>query len=50
MTPDRALNSLPYILQGRYDGEGLTRLIVGCVLLSSVTAITGMMYFAQRDI
>jgi hypothetical protein len=50
VTPDRALASLPYILQGHYDVEGLTRLAAGCALVSAVAALAGLVHFARRDI
>lgn len=50
VTPDRALASLPYILQGQYDAEGLTRLAAGCAIVSGLAAAAGLLYFARRDI
>jgi len=50
ITPDRALNRLPYILQGNYDAEGLGRLMLGCLGVSLIAASVGMAYFARRDI
>jgi hypothetical protein len=50
VTPDRALASLPYILQGQYDSEGLTRLAAGCAVVSAVAALAGLVHFARRDI
>ncbi|MGL4553939.1 MAG: ABC transporter permease [Gemmataceae bacterium] len=50
VTPDRALTSLPFILQGHYDGEGLTRLVAGCAIVSAAAALAGLTYFARRDI
>jgi hypothetical protein len=50
ITPDRALTRLPYILQGSYDAEGLTRLMLGCLGVSLLSASVGMGYFARRDI
>ena len=50
ITPDRALTRLPFILQGSYDAEGLTRLMLGCLGVALISASTGMAYFARRDI
>jgi ABC-2 type transport system permease protein len=49
-SPDRALNSLPYVLRGYYDIEALGRLIGWSALASFVTALFGMVYFSRRDV
>jgi putative exporter of polyketide antibiotics len=50
VSPDRALASLPHILRGSYDLEGLSRLMIGCAALSVVAALAGLIYFGRRDI
>ena len=50
LSPDRALTSLPYILRGHFDMEGLTRLMIGCGAVSLAAALAGLVYFSRRDI
>jgi ABC-type transport system involved in multi-copper enzyme maturation permease subunit len=49
-TPDRALQRLPYILQGHYDLDGLVQFAGWSVLASCLTALVGMVYFSRRDV
>jgi putative exporter of polyketide antibiotics len=49
-SPDRALQRLPYILQGQYDVRVLTQLVTWSLVLSCLTAVFGMLYFARRDV
>jgi ABC-type transport system involved in multi-copper enzyme maturation permease subunit len=49
-SPDRALNSLPFILKGYYDSEVLGGLMGWSLLLSLAAAIIGLAHFARRDI
>lgn len=50
-SPDKFIERLPIILQGRYtDGEGLVRLMGWSMLLSFIMALVGMGYFARRDV
>jgi ABC-type transport system involved in multi-copper enzyme maturation permease subunit len=48
--PDRALQRLPYILQGHYDLEALGQLAGYSALASCLIAVVGMAYFARRDV
>jgi ABC-type transport system involved in multi-copper enzyme maturation permease subunit len=48
--PDRALQRLPYILQGHYDLEALGQLVGYSALVSCLIAVVGMGYFARRDV
>jgi ABC-type transport system involved in multi-copper enzyme maturation permease subunit len=48
--PDRALQRLPYILQGQYDLHSLAQLVGWSVIVSCVTALLGMAYFSRRDV
>ena len=50
LSPDRALASLPYMLRGYYDMEGLSRLMIGCAAVSLVAALAGLLHFSRRDI
>jgi putative exporter of polyketide antibiotics len=50
VSPDRALASLPHILRGSYDLHGLSRLMIGCGVLSVMAAAIGLVYFGRRDI
>jgi ABC-2 type transport system permease protein len=49
-SPDRALNSLPYVLRGYYDLQALGRLTGWSALVSCLTALVGLVYFARRDV
>ncbi len=49
-SPDRALQRLPFILQGKYDLEVLGQLIGWCAAASFVTGAVGVVYFARRDV
>ncbi len=49
-SPDRALNSLPYILKGYYDARALFGLMGWSGLLSLAAALVGLAHFARRDI
>jgi hypothetical protein len=49
-SPDRALARLPYILQGHYDLHGLLQFAGWSALLSFLTALVGLAYFARRDV
>jgi ABC-type transport system involved in multi-copper enzyme maturation permease subunit len=49
-SPDRALNSLPYVLRGYYDLMALGRLMGWSALLSVGVAVLGLVYFARRDV
>jgi hypothetical protein len=49
-SPDRALNSLPYVLQGLYDISALGRLMGGSVVISGVIGVIGLVVFARRDV
>jgi ABC-2 type transport system permease protein len=48
--PDRALATLPTILCGLYDLEGIRRLVVGCGGVCLVLALVGMVSFSRRDV
>jgi ABC-type transport system involved in multi-copper enzyme maturation permease subunit len=50
LTPDRLLSSLPYILRGYYDVQGLSRLVGWSALSSCLVALFGVLYFARRDV
>jgi len=49
-SPDRALNNLPQIVRGYYDGHLLLRLIGWSMLTSCAVALVGMVYFSRRDV
>jgi ABC-type transport system involved in multi-copper enzyme maturation permease subunit len=49
-SPDRALQRLPYVLQGQYDPDALLQLVGWSALASCLTAVVGMAYFARRDV
>jgi ABC-2 type transport system permease protein len=49
-TPDRALQRLPYVLQGHYDPIGLGQFIGWSILVSCITALVGLVYFSRRDV
>jgi ABC-2 type transport system permease protein len=49
-TPDRALQSLPFILRGNYNLPALGRLVGWSALLSCAVALFGLAYFARRDV
>jgi hypothetical protein len=49
-SPDRALQRLPYILQGHYDLQVLGQLVGWSMLASCAIAAVGMAYFARRDV
>jgi hypothetical protein len=48
--PDRLLANLPNVLKGYYDVQLLTRLLIGSVVVSVVSAVAGMSWFARRDV
>ncbi|MHB1426047.1 MAG: ABC transporter permease [Gemmataceae bacterium] len=49
-TPDRALQRLPFMLQGHYDLTGLAQFVGWCLLVSCLTALVGLIYFSRRDV
>lgn len=49
-SPDRALQRLPYILQGHYDLASLAQFAGWSILVSCVTAVIGLAYFSRRDV
>lgn len=49
-SPDRALQRLPYILQGQYDFTSLAQFVGWAVLASCFAALVGLIYFSRRDI
>ena len=49
-SPDRALQRLPYILQGHYDFNSLAQFVGWSIVLSCVTALIGLAYFSRRDV
>jgi hypothetical protein len=49
-SPDRALSSLPHILQGYYDLNALGRLAGYSAAVSCGAALVGLVYFARRDV
>lgn len=49
-TPALALKDLPNILKGYYDWQLLARLMLGCLSLSVLVALVGMVAFARRDV
>ncbi len=49
-SPDRALQRLPYILQGHYDFIGLAQFVGWSFLSSCVAALVGLAYFSRRDV
>jgi len=49
-SPDRAIESLPNILQGNFQVSTLGNLIGGCAVASVVIALIGMNHFAKRDV
>jgi ABC-2 type transport system permease protein len=49
-TPDRFLQSLPYVLRGYYDLESLGRLMGWSLLVSLGMALVGLGFFARRDV
>jgi ABC-type transport system involved in multi-copper enzyme maturation permease subunit len=49
-SPDRALNSLPFILRGYYDLHALGQLVTWSLLACCGLAVVGMAYFARRDV
>jgi hypothetical protein len=48
--PDRALNSLPFILRGYYDLETQARMVGWCAAASVAVALVGLVCFARRDV
>lgn len=48
--PDRILSSLPHIVRGYYDLQGLGRLIGYAAAASGVVALLGLVCFARRDV
>jgi hypothetical protein len=49
-SPDRAIQRLPYILQGHYDVTGLAQFVGWCILASCFAALIGLVYFSRRDV
>jgi ABC-type transport system involved in multi-copper enzyme maturation permease subunit len=49
-SPDRALQRLPYILQGHYDLAVLGELVAWSLGACCLTALVGMAYFSRRDV
>jgi ABC-type transport system involved in multi-copper enzyme maturation permease subunit len=49
-TPDRALQRLPFILQGHYDFNSLAQFIGWSLLACCLTALVGLTYFSRRDV
>jgi ABC-2 type transport system permease protein len=49
-SPDRALQRLPYILQGHYDFHSLVQFAGWSVLVSCVAAVIGLAYFSRCDV
>jgi hypothetical protein len=49
-SPERALQRLPFILQGHYDLQVFGELVGWSVLASCLIAAVGMAYFARRDV
>jgi putative exporter of polyketide antibiotics len=49
-SPDRVLQSLPYMLQGHYDSHFLLELVGYAAIASCVLALVGMVYFSRRDV
>ena len=47
---DRLVQTLPYMLRGHYDLALVGRLTGWSLLLSCTAALTGMVYFARRDV
>lgn len=50
LSPDRALRNLPNIIRGQYDLQTLGKLIGTSLIISLLTAFTGMVYFSRRDV
>jgi ABC-type transport system involved in multi-copper enzyme maturation permease subunit len=49
-SPQRALNSLPYILRGYYNAEALGWLMLWSAVVSVGVSLVGMGYFTRRDV
>jgi ABC-type transport system involved in multi-copper enzyme maturation permease subunit len=49
-SPDRALQRLPYVLQGHYDLTSLGQFVGWSFLGSCLTALIGLAYFSRRDV
>ncbi len=49
-SPDRALQHLPNVLRGLYDGEAVLRLIAGSLAASLAIAVVGLFCFSRRDV
>src|SRR5262249_32343339 len=49
-TPDRVLNTLPYMLQGHYDLPSLGRLLSWALGASLGVALIGLVYFSRRGV
>jgi ABC-2 type transport system permease protein len=49
-SPDRVLQRLPHILKGDYDLNILAEFAGWSVLVSSFTALIGLVYFSRRDV
>lgn len=49
-SPDRALQRLPYILQGHYDFVALSQFVGWSVAVSCCAAVVGLVYFSRRDV
>lgn len=49
-SPDRALQSLPNVLQGMYDLHSVSRLVAGALSASLLMGIIGMVGFSRKDV
>jgi ABC-2 type transport system permease protein len=49
-SPDRALEHLPDILCGRYNGQRVQQLVLGSLGISFTIALVGMVLFSRRDV
>ncbi len=49
-SPDRILNSLPFVLRGYYDLQALGQLVMWSAAASCGVALVGLGFFARRDV
>ena len=49
-SPEKLIQRIPYVLQGKFDSAYLLRFVLGSVVLSCAMAFVGMSYFARRDV